>query len=193
MADITIYRLPKTTDLQVLIALSRPMRIARLRSLQEDPESFKSKYEDEIEQPLEFWLNRLKPEDCQHFVATTTPPDDPENVEFKAFMVVISESVSDKKHNIPTYFLAAFWVASELRGQRVGTRVVEESIRWVKEDAKMKGWTRICYRLAVAPNNRRVLNLYNRLGFSMVSKGSEEDDDGFEDDFFEMRMSIDIR
>lgn len=192
MADINIYRLPKTTDHEVLEAQSRPMRLARLRSLQEDAASFKSKYEDEIDQPPDFWLNRLRPKDCQHFIATTTSWSGAEDIEFKALMVVLTDNISNKKHQIPTYHLAAFWVAHELRGQKVGSRMIEESIEWIKEDASMKGWTQIRYRLGVEPNNDRAIKFYTRLGFSMVSRGSENDDDGFEDDFFEMRMSIDV-
>lgn len=169
------------------------MRNARLRSLQEDAASFKSKYEDEVGQPLEFWLNRLRPENCQHFVATTEPWDGFENTEFKAFMVVLTEDVTNKKHNIPTYTLAAFWVAQEIRGQNVGSRMVEESVQWIKEDARRNCWPRVRYRLSVEPNNHRAINLYSRLGFSVVNRGSEEDDDRFDDGFSEMRMSINVK
>lgn len=193
MADVKIYRLPKTTDSELLAAQSGPMRNARLRSLQEDAASFKSKYEDEVGQPPEFWLNRLRPENCQHFVATTDPWDGIENTEFKAFMVVLTEDLASKKHNIPTYMLAAFWVAQEVRGQNVGSRMIEESVQWIKEDARWNCWPRVRYRLGVEPNNHRAIKLYSRTGFSVVSIGSEEDDDRFDDGFFEMRMSINAK
>lgn len=190
MTTINIFRLPKSVDPDVLLAQSIPMRAARLRSLHEDAASFKSKYEDEIRQPREFWLNRLRPDDCQHFIATMSQETSPQGVEYKAVMVVLTEDISNKKHQIPTYLLAAFWVAQEIRGQKVGSRLVEESIRWIKEDAKVKGWSEVRYHLGAEPNNHRAVKLYTRLGFCMVNKGSVEDDDPFEDDFLQMRMSI---
>lgn len=194
MTDIRVYRLPKTTDPTLLETQSRPMRLARLKSLRLDPQAFKSKYEDEFTQPPEFWLNRLRTENCQHFVAVASPQDDPKGVEYKAFMVVLaaSASASTEEHDLPSYVLAAFWVDPDMRGQKVGSKIVEESIRWIREDARKHGWKRIQYQLEVRPSNRRAIHLYDRLGFSFVKEDSEEDAAAAEDCLTKMGMSIDI-
>lgn len=192
MANIRIYRLPKTTDVVELEAQSKPMRIARLKSLRQDPASFISKYEDEVDQPQEFWHGRLSPDDCQHFVAVAAQSNDSTPTEFKAFMVVLSPKATSEQHGIPTYQLAAFWVDPEVRGQKIGSRIVDESIRWLREDVRLHGWTQARYQLHVAPDNHRAIRLYDRLGFSAIIKTDEEDDDSFEGRFVEMRMNIDV-
>lgn len=194
MADIKVYRLPKTTDPVLLNTHSRPLRLARLKALQVDAKAFKSKYEDEITQPPEFWLNRLRPENCQHFVAEVPSSNDTKDVEYKAVMVVLSPSIPMEEHNIPTYMLAAFWVDPEVRGRKVGSKVFEESVQWVREDARKNDWKQIRYELHVKPSNDRAINLYNRLGFLPVSKSSEEEEEETTPDDYlaEMRMTIDI-
>lgn len=186
MADIRIYRLPKTTDPTVLEAQSRSMRVARLRSLQSDPQSFKSRYEDEILQPTAFWHDRLKPENVQHFVAISSSTEDTETPEYKAFMVVIADDIKGQ-HDVLSYFLGAFWVDPETRNQKIGSRIVDASIIWLKNEARARGWTQVHYRLNVAPDNHRAISLYKRLGFEIVEK-QQRDDDGF----LSMAMTIDV-
>lgn len=191
MAEVRVYRLPKTTDPVSLETISKPMRLARLRSLQLDPKAFKSKYEDEVTKPPEFWLNRLRPENCQHFVAEVPSSDESKDVEYKAFMVVLAPSTPTEEHSMPTYMLAAFWVDPEMRGQKIGSKIIQESVQWIREDASRNGWEKIRYELGVKPDNYRAINLYNRLGFSSKSKGEEEDPTS-DDYLLEMRMTIDI-
>ena len=106
-------------------------------------------------------------------------------------MVVLAASTLTEEHSIPTYKLAAFWVDPEMRGQKIGSKIVEESIQWIREDARKNGWKRIRYELGVRPDNYRAVNLYNRLGFSSVSKDSEQDPTS-DDGLVEMRLTINI-
>lgn len=191
MNSIRVHRLPKTLNPVLLETHSRPLRFARLKSLQLDAQAFVSKYEDEILQPPEFWLNRLRPANCQHFVAVASPQDDSKDVEYKAFMVVLAASAPTEVHDLPTYVLAAFWVNPEMRGQKVGSRVVEESIQWIREDARKHGWEQIQYQLEVKSSNHRAINLYERLGFSSQSEDKRADATA-EDQLTKMSMKIDI-
>jgi ribosomal protein S18 acetylase RimI-like enzyme len=106
-------------------------------------------------------------------------------------MVVLASSAPTEEQNVPTYELAAFWVDPDMRGQKVGSRIVEESIRWIREDASKNGWKQTRYQLNVKPENHRAINLYNRLGFSFVNK-SNESDSSAEDGLVKMSMNINV-
>lgn len=146
MDNISIVRFPKSEDTEVLIKQSRPMRIARLKSLKSDPTHFYSKFENESNQDTEFWLNRLRPRHVQHFVAVCSekPIEKTEALvldaatEFKGFAVVVNEyeaELAEKTtegatapesitNDLPTYFLAAMWVDTSLRGHGIGSRII---------------------------------------------------------------------
>lgn len=73
-------------------------RKLRLRSLQEDTASFISRYESEVNEPMSFWVNRLKEPAAWTIVMVRGPEDLPvdedevllrEDVEWVAFCVMI--------------------------------------------------------------------------------------------------------
>lgn len=189
MDKITIVRFPKSADTEVLMKQSRPMRIARLKSLQSDPTHFYSKFENESNQDTEFWLNRLRPGHVQHFVAVCSekPIEKPDDLvldaatEFKGFAVVVNEyeaelaerakegevAYESSTRDLPTYFLGAMWVDTSVRGQGIGSRIIQESIAWIKEDARTKGWPKVRYRTTALHGNDRAANLYRSLGFDI--------------------------
>lgn len=180
MTNTIIYRLPKSNDIDELTAQMRPMKEARLRSLKQDPEKFYSRYENEVDQPAEFWIDRLRPKNVQHFVAVAVKGKPQwelevvdEQTQFMAFMVVIKEfedvlaNAEDEGAKLPTYFLAAVWVDSSLRGHGVGSRMIQQSIEWIKEDASEHGLQKVRYRLAAIEGNDRAVELYIKLGFAV--------------------------
>lgn len=214
MANVTIYRLPKTEDSQILATQSRPLRLARLQSLQFDAQSFSSKYDDEVKQPegSDFWLNRLRPKHVQHFVAVqsdgssalgqTLPID--QSTEFKGVLVLINEYEEKLEENanmgvtsqaisedeLPNLFLGAFWVDGGLRGQGIGARMVNDSIVWLVEDARSKNWPKIRYRVTVKKSNDGAIKLYKKLGFSRIEDDKRRVHDE-SDGFIELSMIID--
>lgn len=212
MSNIRIYRLPKSEDLDVLKTQSRPLKIARLKSLKEDPANFYSKYENEINQNQEFWLDRIRPRFVEHFTAVisdtngssdeTLTIDD--KTEFISVGVVINEYEEEladaaqagttlqvqPSEKTPVYFLGVLWVDKSLRGQGVGSRMINESIAWIKEDAKSRGWPKVRYRVTALDGNARAIKLYQSLGFDIdrVKVQGQDPDDVFTD----MSMVLDI-
>lgn len=212
MSNVRIYRLPKSEDLNVLATQSRPLRIARLKSLQADPTSFYSKYENEVNQDREFWLDRLRPKFVEHFAAVISDTNHhsdgllaiDDTTEFPAVGVVINEYEeeladaaqsdnnlqNEKGETLPAYLLAALWVDRSIRGQGVGSRMINESIAWVREDAKNRGWPKVRYRVTALHDNNRAMKLYESLGFHVDRvklQGQDKDDV-----FTEMSMILDI-
>lgn len=72
-------------------------KLIRLRSLQEDADSFISKYESEVREPTSFWVNRLKDPTAWTILMVRSSEELPEdgeallreNVEWVAFCVMI--------------------------------------------------------------------------------------------------------
>lgn len=197
MPKTIVYRLPKSEDDEVLKIQSRPMKLIRLKSLQLDPASFHSKYDVEVKYEQELWLSRLRGKHVQHFVLMSVddthdekreiPLDD--TTEFLGVMVVINEyeeeSVAQTKSgkvadsnswSVPTYFLGYLYVDSSLRSQGLGTKIIKESIAWIKEDARSKDWPSVRYRVTAMHGNDRAVNLYVRNGFKVDSIGKHGDD-----------------
>ncbi|KAK5947131.1 hypothetical protein PMZ80_001278 [Knufia obscura] len=181
MPSILVCQLPKSDDIDVLKAQMKPMKEVRLRSLKQDPESFCSRYENEVDQPDEFWIDRLRPKHVHHFVAIAVEEGMSqeglavmdEQTEFLAFMVVVNEHTSqftvDKGENeLPIYSLSALWVDPLLRGQGIGSKIVRRSIDWIKKHASEHNLQKARYRLAAKAGNDRATKLYTNLGFSVV-------------------------
>lgn len=80
-------------------------RELRLRSLKEDPASFISRYESEVEEPMSFWINRLKEPAAWTVVMARGPEDLPadddevllrKDVEWVAFCVMLDARETNK-------------------------------------------------------------------------------------------------
>lgn len=188
-----VHRLAKTHDDVELRIQARATREIRLRSLKLDPEKFYSRYENEVKQPLDFFVDRLRPAWAEHFVATVIMYEsirddhgDPvldEHSKFEAILVMINEHAKKEETAIkegqskldlseeclPTYSLAAIWVAPEYRGQKLGSRMIVESLQWLRGDAAERGWKRVRCQLVVKATNVNAIRLYRRFGFRVVS------------------------
>lgn len=193
---IHIWRFPKPKDLTQLQIQAQATREIRLRSLKLDPEKFYSKHDDEVKQALDFFMGRLRPDWVEHFVATEVTdqtkldqkgnPILDENSIFEAILVMINENAKEEEKRsgdndpsaaqecLPTYSLAAIWVDPEHRGYKLGSRMISESLRWLREDALQRGWKRVLCQLAVKPSNEAAIRLYHRFGFEVVKGKSLE-------------------
>lgn len=208
MANIRVCRLHKTNDEEVLKAQSPPFRTARLKSLQSDPASFRSKYESEVDQPIEFWIDRLRPAHVQHFMLIDLPEADIHfegsksaqgvnlrpDVQIMGFMVVINTSEAartqkpdahememEKKDNpegLETYWMAALWIDPSLRGQQFARKIIEASIGWMKEDAKARSLRKVRYRTTALQGNNRAVKVYEKNGFVVMDAHVKGEDDG---------------
>jgi len=72
-----------------------------------------------------------------------------------------------QKAELPKYFLGVVWVDPLMRGQGIGSKIIKESIDWIKQDARANSLLRVRYRLAAMEGNDRAVALYTRLGFSI--------------------------
>lgn len=194
---VHIWRLPKTSDLTELQTQAKATREVRLRSLKLDSEKFYSKYEDEVKQPLDFFVDRLKPAWVEHFVAAVVgdqamfdeqhAPRADEYNKFEAILVMINEHAKGEEGAtlrqsgfnvaegyLPTYSLAAVWVAPEYRGQRLGSEMIAKSLGWLKEDAIKRGWRRARCQLGAKPTNGDAIRLYRRFDFEVCNNHNSE-------------------
>lgn len=214
MANVHIYRLPKSSDPEVLETQIRQqmplLKALRLTSLQADPQNFYSKYDDEVNQPDSFWLDRIRPMSAQHFVAvashgqTQVDPEIDEKTKALGYLVLIRESSNDQANvqqqhsgqgetnskDLPTYFLAVTAIDPAVRSQGIGSKLIRESMIFVKDDARRLGWPTIRYRLGVKASNIRALQLYRKLGFEIDQDPRPEEKEAEDEVLMCMRMDL---
>lgn len=102
MSHLCLHVLPKDgQDDATLEAFAKRMRPLRLASLQNDTTAFISRYESEAEQPLSFWVDRLKQQAASTIVMTRSaqilPANDSigllsDDVEWVAFAVMVDST-----------------------------------------------------------------------------------------------------
>lgn len=131
------------------------LREVRLRSLQESPEAFGSRYEDQVTYPSEYWADtaRVRSEGTGHatFVAER---------DGAAIGVVGGYRQNDRSDEVE---LVSMWVAPEARRDGVGMVLVETVVDW----ARVTGARQVS--LWVVDGNDRAVALYERCGFELTA------------------------
>lgn len=200
MSNLQVCRLHKTNDEELLKLQSASFKPARLRSLQLDPQGFSSRYENEVNQPIDFWIDRLRPDFVEHFMlieaaeSATGEVADGEalvvglerETRLMGFMILINDSLAarakgrDMEHSVPeeflgleTYYMAAMWVDPSARGQGSAGMLVQASINWIKADARSRELKKVLFRTAAFATNLSAIRAYEKKGF-VIAKGHDE-------------------
>lgn len=131
-----------------------------MASLSDAPEMFGSTYADWVDADETRWRSRL----------TDVPLHALTTMDGQAVGVV---SVAQSEHpqhvdQAPDMELISMWVAPHVRGQRVGDVLVRYAIDWVAEHAPGAA-----LRLEVRKHNTHAIRLYERHGFVVVGRSSE--------------------
>lgn len=122
----------------------------RLKGLLEDPQAFGRSYEEEIKFPKEKWLERAN--NPYNFVALEN------GVPLGTMGAYLSEESGQKVANI-----VGVYVSSEARGKGVGTKLLNEVLKKVKEDQNIK-----TVKLSVNKDQAPAIKLYENFGFHRV-------------------------
>ncbi|KEF56209.1 uncharacterized protein A1O9_07790, partial [Exophiala aquamarina CBS 119918] len=192
----SIYTLPKVDPKEATFReYSQRLRALRLKSLQADPGSWISAYESEVNQPPEFWWNRLKETRAIHHVLVK---DDSEKVpcdihskllagEWLGFVVMIIPSAEDKTLE---YEMSALYIDAQARGLGLGKRMVQKVIDTVRQhDAKVGEGSPFCVA-NVRHGNDSALSLYQHLGFLVIDADQIVEKEGKKYHTTEMRFDV---
>ncbi|KIW67679.1 hypothetical protein PV04_06911 [Phialophora macrospora] len=187
MASFSIDLLPNPApDPDTLLEYSARFKKLRLRSLKEDPKSFVSKYENEVDQQQDFWLNRLTADRVVHLVlareAGANPNKDLLEKQWVGF-VVISAGPSDQVGDSSSpaeWYMAAVYIEPEVRGQGLGKRLVQATIDYIKDHAPTEDSKPVCCFTSVRHGNDNALELYQKLGFRIIDPNKHIEKDGKE-------------
>lgn len=123
-------------------------RKLRLKALREFPEAFVASYEEEVEQPDSFFLEKLTG-DTSFYGAFL----DGQLIGMISFMQSSLLKMNHKAH------IGSVYVAKQARGNKVGKELLNEMI----ECAKERGVEQL--QLVVASTNKKAKQLYESLGF----------------------------
>lgn len=174
-----IERLPKPETDVALREQAMRLKHLRLRALRINPECFISRYEDEVEQEDEFWIERLRADNVNHWVASVRHPSSAEqdtgtalSAEWCALLVVIKreneEKQDSKKSDCDTYWFAAMWVEPEMRGHGIGSSLIRAAIGAGLRSSRDQMHSSVDFEIEALVNNERAIVLYQKLGFTTV-------------------------
>jgi ribosomal protein S18 acetylase RimI-like enzyme len=174
---------------------SRRLRDLRLKSLQSDPGSWISAYESEVNQPPEFWWNRLKePRVIHHVLVKSDPEADPSDIhsallagEWLGFVVMIIPTAEDKS---PEYSMSALYIDAQARGLGLGKRMVHKVIETVRQHKARAGEESPFCTTNVRHGNDSALTLYQKLGFRVIDADQIVEKEGRKYHTTEMRFDV---
>ena len=212
MYHLSLHMLPKEVYSEaVWKQYAQKMRPLRLKSLQSDPASFISKYASEVEEPITFWIGRLKEPSAwtiimvrtQNMLSDTATADGSllrEDVEWVAYCVIIDvrhipESMAQREggtlsqHEEP-WFMAAIWLDPTLRGQGAGQKLVQFAIDSISvENARTSPAGGKCMT-NVSHGNDRALGLYKKIGFRVTDAHKTTDKNGEIQHMTELKLRL---
>ncbi|EXJ85019.1 hypothetical protein A1O3_05694 [Capronia epimyces CBS 606.96] len=191
MATFSIRTLPNPAPSHdALLEYSSRLQALRLRSLKQDPSSFISTYENEVDQPQEFWLQRILDPKAIHLVVVRNDPEydalDKESGglmkgEWVGFVVIIApdwDEGENQGHESPPYLMAALYVTSDCRGLGLGKRLVQATLDTVKQAGSVKNVTSRSCITHVRHGNKQALALYQKMGFQAINPNEHTEKEG---------------
>jgi len=131
-----------------------PFRRLRLEALKDSPLAFVEQYEESLDEPEEFWRNRV------HLNATEDDRTTVVVVHDGRFIGKATCFVDPQVTDGRAAHLVGVYVTPTARGTGVAEAVVGAALRWAYEEA---GADRV--RLFVMETNERAAAFYRRLGF----------------------------
>lgn len=204
MTEITYLRLPKQVDDKALLARVNELRELRLLSLQTDPSSFITRYEDEVDQPTKFWVDRHQHPEAEHFVTQVETNLDDKTFDdgtpkYVAFLVLIrrghwrpEESEPEASNPIlplgnnqqpatdemPIFSMEALYVEPRFRRQGICGRLIQKMMQWIGEEIRTAKMDKAKILTTVAEENTSAKDVYLNQGFRFVSRTSIQDKAG---------------
>ncbi|KIW18776.1 hypothetical protein PV08_03065 [Exophiala spinifera] len=183
MPSFSIQALPRASQDDQDIEFASRLKQLRLKTLQEDPGSWISTYKDEVDQPQDFWLSRLRDPRAIHLVivrleASKSEVEDTTEVlsqgDWVGLVVIITPEVH-QEDNVSQYgepsselLMAAVSVRAEYRGLGLGGRLVEKAIETSRTFAEKRKMTSPSLTAYVRSGNDLALKLYQKLGFKVI-------------------------
>ena len=185
------------------------MRAARLDSLKLDPESFMSKYDSEVKQPIEFTIGRLRERNAWTFFLVRSPEESAsrnpdvllhEDTEYVGFCVMIDlqsiparmierEGISYTDRGAE-WFMAAVYADRSVRGSGAGKRMVQFGLDTIRDFSRKNGRPNAVCITAVRHGNNNALELYKKLGFEVTNGDDVEEKEGKSYHMTELKMQL---
>ncbi|KAK5053968.1 hypothetical protein LTR84_001930 [Exophiala bonariae] len=192
----SIHTLPKLDQADTTFQeFSRRLKNLRLQSLKADPDKWVSIYDSEVNQPDDFWWNRLQDSQAIHhiLVKNTSESDGPDSKsvllagEWVGFVVII---VPDAENKSPEYLMNALYIDTQARGIGLGKRMVRQVIDTVRKHETKAGQAPPFCTASVRHGNDSALALYRKLGFRVVNADGIAEKEGRKYRTIEIRYDI---
>lgn len=176
MDSFSVDVLPQPApDHDTLLEYSSRLKTLRLRSLKEEVKSFVARYESEVKEPDEFWLNRLRDDRAIHLLLVREDPPGGNTAllqkEWVGFVVVLAPDMKEKSEGRSTlqeWYMAALYIEPEARGLGLGKKLVQATFDYIKTTSNREEGESVCYQTNVVHGNDKALELYQKLGFRIV-------------------------
>lgn len=127
------------------------LRALRLAALKDTPDAFGAKYEDEVNQPISEWQDRLKNTNWCFVVADGVDVG----------LLAVDRAEKDRNSDC---WLSSWWIHQDHRGSGIPKLMLNRLEQLCIE----KKWEKI--GLGVWPDNLRAISAYKKLGFTEAEK-----------------------
>lgn len=127
------------------------LRALRLAALKDTPDAFGAKYEDEVNQPISEWQDRLKNTNWCFVVADGVDVG----------LLAVDRAEKDRNSDC---WLSSWWIHQDHRGSGIPKLM----LNWLEQLCIEKKWEKI--GLGVWPDNLRAISAYKKLGFTEAEK-----------------------
>lgn len=189
--SFSIHTIPETaSDKSTFFEYSSRLKKLRLESLKSDPDSWISVFESEVDQPPEFWFNRLSDPRAVHLVLVHDDPDSNSSSgetstllesQWVGFVVIITpenDSANEAGQPSSEYIMSALYVDSDFRGRGLGRRLVQATIQTVRDDVLRATVASPVCITNVRHGNDHALRLYQKLGFEVIDSDHHGEKEG---------------
>lgn len=210
MSHLSVHLIPKEPKSDSEWAkYAMRMKPVRLRGLKNDAECFISKYESEVKEPDQFWIDRMKEQITYNFVLVRVPDESPikttedllrDDVEWLGFNASLElrklskEVVKREGGNVLTksadWYLAALYIDEEARGKGSGRLLIQKGIDTMREVEQKGGYTGSVCEIGVMNGNDRALHLYKSVGFVVKDPNAVEEKDGRKYSITSLEMTL---
>jgi ribosomal protein S18 acetylase RimI-like enzyme len=173
------------------------LRAARLDSLRLHPEYFLSMYEDEVKQPIDFTIGRLKEPVAWTVIVGRSPHEeaarDPDvllrdETEYVGFCVMVNiattapesaarEGVDNSKKD-GDWFMAAVYLHTSVRGTGASKKMIQLGLEVIRKASRDRGEAKTVCVTNVLHGNEVALNLYKKVGFEVTDEDQVEEKGG---------------
>lgn len=193
MATFSVHTLPDPAEDEATFReYSTRLRSLRLRALQLDQGSWISRYENEIDEPPEFWWNRLRGPGVIHHVLVANAENDKSSVQYLLEgewigFVVTTRPDSDQES---VYHIAAVYIDPDFRGRGLGKVLMHEILNTVKEEASKAGQLSPCCTIGALHSNEVAVGLYQTMGFKVTDPDEIVERDGLTYHTTAMRLDL---